>query len=79
MPKVIASLGVKIVSNPMGEAIEVGPTQAASVAGVYAAGNCATMMKAVPVAVQTGVTAAAMVSRELSMLDMGQFSALGPL
>ena len=71
MRDIIAALGVKIVDSPVGEVIEVGPTQVTSVAGVYAAGDCATPMKAVPVAMSTGATAAAMVSRELSLSELG--------
>jgi len=71
MRDIIAALGVKIVDSPVGEVIEVGPTQATSVAGVYAAGDCATPMKAVPVAMSAGATAAAMISRELSLSELG--------
>lgn len=71
MRDVISALGVKIVDSPVGEVIEVGPTQATSRAGVYAAGDCATAMKAVPVAMSAGATAAAMVCRELSLCDLG--------
>ena len=71
MRDVISDLGVKITGSPMGDVIEVGPTQATSVPGVYAAGDCATPMKAVPVALSAGATAAAMVCRELSLADLG--------
>ncbi|KXJ86179.1 hypothetical protein Micbo1qcDRAFT_168784 [Microdochium bolleyi] len=62
-----ADLGLKL--HPAGYIDVASPVPLTSVPGVYAAGDCATMMRAVPTAIFMGACAAAGIAHELTAED----------
>ncbi|KAM0750276.1 FAD/NAD(P)-binding domain-containing protein [Meredithblackwellia eburnea MCA 4105] len=62
--------GLGLTFTPNGEIEVQGPMQGTSVPGVFAAGDCQTMLKQVHVAVSSGAVAAAMAAHSMMMEDL---------